>query len=296
MDYRRIERSNAARLPGRPATSAPASKRAKPEVCPDPDPVQFVTRQLGLQPDSNQQWLLSGHRQRVIVDCSRQWGKSTITAAKALHAALTAPDSLVLVASRTARQSGLFVRKVAGLHTPSRPPTPARSRQSHLRPAPNGFSIVGIPGASGENIHGFSAAALLVINEATRVTDELYYAVRPVLATGGGAFLVFTDRAGICTSRSRDMLVRGGRTHDVNSGVGGRRARVTERDVPILRPTWGALAQERAAARHRRLARLSQPFLDRARDPDRERRYLCAVSKPQHGHHQVVVFVAKHVQ
>ncbi len=195
MDYRRIERSNAARLPGRPATSAPASKRAKPEVCPDPDPVQFVTRQLGLQPDSNQQWLLSGHRRRVIVNCSRQWGKSTITAAKALHTALTASDSLVLVASRTARQSGLFVRKVAGfirhlgLQLRRDPGNPI----SVL--LPNGSSIVGLPGASGENIRGFSAATLLVIDEAARVTDELYYAARPILAASGGAiWLLSTPR------------------------------------------------------------------------------------------------------
>ncbi len=179
----------------RPLPPARPQRQPKPEVCPDPDPVQFATRQLGLNPDPNQQWLLTGEHRRLIVNCSRQWGKSTITAAKALHTALTKPGSLVLVASRTARQSGLFVRKVAafarhlGIHTRRDPDSPI----SVL--LPSGSRIIGLPGGSGENIRGFSAADLLVIDEAARVNDELYFSARPILAVSGGdIWLLSTPR------------------------------------------------------------------------------------------------------
>jgi hypothetical protein len=46
----------------------------------------------------------------VILNCT-QWGKSTITAAKAVHHALTRAESLTLAVSPSGRQSGEFVRK-----------------------------------------------------------------------------------------------------------------------------------------------------------------------------------------
>ena len=193
MFYHRIEHTKAIPFPRRPL--ARQGRQAKPAVCPDPDPVRFVTLQLGLQPDPNQQLLLSSHRPRLIVNCSRQWGKSTIAAAKALHTALTAPGSLILVASRTARQSGLFVRKVAGFVRQLGIP-PRRDPGNPVSVLlPNGSSIVGLPGASGENIRGYSAAKLLVIDEAARVSDELYYTARPVIAASGGdIWLLSTPR------------------------------------------------------------------------------------------------------
>ena len=43
-----------------------------------------------------------GKAKRGILNCTRQWGKSTMAAAKAVHRAYTRPGSLVLVASPTA--------------------------------------------------------------------------------------------------------------------------------------------------------------------------------------------------
>ena len=69
------------------------------------DPVAFVTTRLGFVPDPKQELLLRGRMHRVLLNCSRQWGKSTITAAKAVHRAYTVPDSLVVVLGPGARQS-----------------------------------------------------------------------------------------------------------------------------------------------------------------------------------------------
>ena len=48
---------------------------------------------------------------------------------------------------------------------------------------PNGSRIVGLPGCEGTT-RGFSAVSLLLVDEASRVKDDAYQAMRPVLAGG----------------------------------------------------------------------------------------------------------------
>ena len=50
---------------------------------------------------------------------------------------------------------------------------------------PNGSRIVGIPGKEA-TLRGFSAVSLLIIDEASRVDDAVYKALRPMLAVGNG--------------------------------------------------------------------------------------------------------------
>ena len=60
------------------------------------DIVAFARDKLGFNPDEKQEMVLRGGR-RGIVNCTRQWGKSTVTAAKAVHRAYTVGGSLTLV-------------------------------------------------------------------------------------------------------------------------------------------------------------------------------------------------------
>jgi hypothetical protein len=48
--------------------------------------------------------VLNSTAKRGILNCTRQWGKSTLLAVKAVHRAWTEPRSLVLVASPSVRQ------------------------------------------------------------------------------------------------------------------------------------------------------------------------------------------------
>ena len=161
-----------------------APKTSTPEV--SPDCVAFAREQLGFDPDPKQTELLSANHNRVILNCCRQWGKSTVTAAKAVHVALSQPKSLIIVAAPVGRQSGEFIAKVhaflAALGLKLR--GDGVNRASIL--FPNGSRIVGIPGRDEGTIRGFSAVTLLIIDEASRVSDELYHAVRPMLAVRGG--------------------------------------------------------------------------------------------------------------
>jgi hypothetical protein len=75
--------------------------------------VLFARERLGFDPDPRQAEVLGTKSRRGILNCTRQWGKSTVTAAKAVHRAWTVPESLVLVVSKKRRQSGLWIRKAA---------------------------------------------------------------------------------------------------------------------------------------------------------------------------------------
>src|SRR5258708_3342960 len=75
------------------------------------DVVAFARERLGVDPDEKQEMVLRGGR-RVILNCRREWGKSTVAAAKAVHRAFTRPGSLSLALGPSLRQSGEFVRKV----------------------------------------------------------------------------------------------------------------------------------------------------------------------------------------
>ena len=59
----------------------------------------------------------------------------------------------------------------------------------------NGSRIEALPGTE-KTIRGFSGVDLLLVDEASRVADELYYAVRPMLAVSGGRLMMLTTPYG----------------------------------------------------------------------------------------------------
>ncbi len=165
------------------------------ELARDLDPITFARERLGFDPDEKQKRVLHQRVRRGLLNCSRQWGKSTITAAKAVYQAYSKAESLVVVLSPSARQSGEFLRKAAGF-----------TRRLEIRPRgdgdneisllfPNGSRIVGLPGVE-NTVRGFSAVSLLLIDEAARVNDDLYKAVRPMLAVGDGDLWLMSTPSG----------------------------------------------------------------------------------------------------
>jgi hypothetical protein len=128
--------------------------------------------------------------------CSRQAGKSTTAAALALKTALLQPGSLTLLLSPTLRQSGeLFHDKVMRLFGDLGRPVPPRRETALQLELANGSRILSLPGDEG-NVRGFSSVALLVIDEASRVDDGLYVAVRPMLAVSGGRLVCLSTPFG----------------------------------------------------------------------------------------------------
>ncbi len=163
----------------------------------DPDAASFA-RRLGFIPDPWQAELLTSAAPQILLNCSRQSGKSTVTALLALYEALTVAESLILLLSPSLRQSSELIRKVYEFYG-------QLGRESGYFPSEretiltlelsNGSRIVSLPGKEG-TIRGYSGAALLIIDEAAQTADALYYAVRPMLAVSGGRLILLSTPFG----------------------------------------------------------------------------------------------------
>jgi hypothetical protein len=158
------------------------------------DRVAF-TEKLGIVPDEWQEDFLGSSADRVLLNCSRQSGKSTMSAVIALHRALYYPGSLVLCLAPALRQSQELFGKVADFYRDlGRPVAPQGERKLSLE-LENGSRIITLPGSE-KTIRGFSGATLLLVDEASRVDDGLYYAIRPMLAVSGGSLMMLSTPFG----------------------------------------------------------------------------------------------------
>ncbi|HWF12069.1 MAG TPA: terminase family protein [Bryobacteraceae bacterium] len=140
---------------------------------------------LGFVPDARQLEVLESGAKWGILNCTRQWGKSTIGAAKAVRHAWSKPESLVLVASPSERQSMELMRKAATMLRRLGIRKRGDGGMDASLLLPNGSRIVGLPGVEA-TARGFSAVSLLVVDEAARVDDAAYKALRPMLSTVNG--------------------------------------------------------------------------------------------------------------
>ncbi len=159
------------------------------------DPVAFATEVLDFHPDPWQRRVLRTSASQVLVGCSRQSGKSTIAAIAALHMAQYRPESLVLMIAPTQRQStellakaSAFLRRIDGAEL---------DKESTIAiKFADGSRLVSLPGTDPDRIRGFSSPALVIIDEAAFVDDRLYYAIRPMLAVGGGRLVAMSTPNG----------------------------------------------------------------------------------------------------
>jgi hypothetical protein len=158
------------------------------------DRVSFAET-LGIVPDPWQRDLLDSSSRRVLLNCSRQSGKSTMSAILALHRALYHPGSLVLCLAPALRQSQELFGKIAGFYRDlGRPVAPQGERKLSLE-LENDSRIITLPGSE-KTIRGYSGASLLLVDEASRVDDGLYFAIRPMLAVSGGSLMMLSTPYG----------------------------------------------------------------------------------------------------
>ncbi len=207
------------------ARNAPEIPAELKERLAAPDAVEFARTRFGFEPDERQAEVLRSEAQRGILNCTRQWGKSTVAAAKAVHRAYTRPKSLVLVASPSYRQSGEFVRKAAEMVAMLGIPVRGDGFNGVSLAFPNGSRIVGLPGVEG-TVRGFSAVSMLLIDEASRVEEAMYKALRPMLAVGGGDLWILST-----PFRKRGFFYRSW----ANGGEEWHRIRVTALECPRIK-------------------------------------------------------------
>ncbi len=157
-------------------------------------PVEVAT-QLGLELDEWQKSLVLDDWRQAVLNCSRQSGKSTVAGLLALTMTVYRPNTLVLVLSPTERQSGLLFRQILRNYRALGHPVAADVENRLSLELSNGSAVHALPGSE-SSVRGFSAVDLLVVDEASRVPDELFHAIRPMLATSGGRTLLLSSPFG----------------------------------------------------------------------------------------------------
>jgi hypothetical protein len=156
------------------------------------DPVSFAAARCGVVLDPVQSALLLSPGRRELLNCTRQWGKSTTTSLGVLHEACYRRGSRTIVVSPSQRQSDLLLASVEGFA--------ARAQLSYERLAgadpglrlAAGGEVIALP-ASEATTRGFAGCTWLIVDEAARVPDAVFYAALPFLATTNGrAWLLST--------------------------------------------------------------------------------------------------------
>ncbi len=182
----------------------------------------------GFTLDAWQRDVLLSDASSTIILASRQAGKSTVSSIRALHRALYTPASLVLLLAPSYRQSKELFRKVLVALAALPFPAPLTSESALELEFTNFSRIVALPGKEA-TIRGFSGVSLLIVDEASRVPDELYQAVRPMLAVSGGRILLLSTPFG----------KRGFFHHEwTEGGADWHRTKVTAEDCPRIPKQW----------------------------------------------------------
>jgi hypothetical protein len=146
-------------------------------------------RRLNWIADEWQAELLDSEERQIITLCSRQTGKSTTTALKVAHKGVFTPGALILLLAPSERQSIELMHKAKefieseGVGTS----TLTRTRAEFT----NGSRIFALPGKEA-TVRGYSGADLVVIDEASRVPNDLYYTIRPMLAVSNGQVILLS--------------------------------------------------------------------------------------------------------
>ncbi len=158
------------------------------------DPV-VLAEAADLEPDRWQAGLLRSTAPRVLLNCSRQSGKSTMAALLAVHLANYESEALVLLLSPSLRQSQELYKKTAEIRESLKQPVATEAESALRIELANGSRIISLPGKE-HSVRGYSGVRLLVIDEAARVPDELYFSVRPMLAVSGGRLITLSTPFG----------------------------------------------------------------------------------------------------
>jgi hypothetical protein len=196
----------------------------------------LMAQRAGITPDAWQSDLLRSDAKQMILLCSRQAGKSTVTSIAGLHTALFQEGALVLLLSPSLRQSTELFRKLKDFYNAvASPSLPQIIEESNLRlELSNGSRVVALPGSE-QTIRGYSAVDLLILDEAALVDDSLYQSVRPMLAVSGGKIILLS------TPRGRRGFFY---TVWANGGDAWQRTKITADQCVRIDKSW--LERERA--------------------------------------------------
>jgi hypothetical protein len=150
------------------------------------DPSHYL-ESLGFEAYEWQREVLRPGVSRLILNCARQSGKSTVIGAKVVHRAKFFPGSLIMLFAPSESQSAELMEKI-GVFISQDPEILLVRDSSITKKFLNGSRIKAFT-ASPRSARGYSDPDIIVFDEAAHVERELYLTVRPMM-TGGKTDLV----------------------------------------------------------------------------------------------------------
>lgn len=141
-----------------------------------------LARRTGFEPLGWQVEALTSTAPRMLFNCTRQGGKSTVSAILALHNALYSPGSATLIIAEGERQSKNLLKTIRARYSMLRiGERPIYESRTELQ-LPSGSFITALPGTSGAS-RSFAGVSLLILDEAARIPVEAIDAASPTQST-----------------------------------------------------------------------------------------------------------------
>ncbi len=138
-----------------PTTQISAQTRLDRDFARALDPL-VLARDCGITPDERQAELLISSLQRVLVNCTRQWGKSTVAALICVYEALYRAPAMIILVSPSQQQSCELFRKVVDFLA-ALPEAPKCEQETAQRlTLANGSRVISLPGSE-KTVRGIPA-------------------------------------------------------------------------------------------------------------------------------------------
>ena len=164
------------------------------EISVPDDPVEFCQKWFRFTPTEYQAKLLRDKNKRIVVRWSRQAGKTTTLALRAIWFALKHPKTLTLIVAPSLRQSMILADRLqdflTSLPQSSRKATIDKLQRTVIR-FKNGSRIVALPN-SPQLLRGYTAHQCITDEAAFFREDDLvfYNVLMPMLSTTDGTLIV----------------------------------------------------------------------------------------------------------
>ena len=157
------------------------------------DPALYA-RRVGFDPYEWQTKALDPTRHRIALLSARQVGKSTVVAVRAVHTAIFHPRSLIIIVSPSQQQSRELMIKIEDVLAMDGT-LQMENDAAFEKVFTNKSRIVALPGTE-RSTRGYSNPKLIIIDEAARVLDETYKALRPMMVGGKTDLILLTTPFG----------------------------------------------------------------------------------------------------
>jgi hypothetical protein len=181
-----------------------------------------LANELGIGLDDWQKAALATDTHDRLLLVTRQGGKGEVATFLALEQLVNVPGSTTVVVSKAERQAKRLLRRIKRRYRQLADVPPVIVDNVEVFGLQNGAEVIALPGSE-ETIRGVEAVHLLIIDEAALVSEDLFNAVYPMLAS--------TD--GRCVAMSTARGARGWFWREfIGSDPEWHRTKITWRDIP----------------------------------------------------------------